>query len=274
VSNAKFNLDNTTVRAPISGRTGSVLMRQGNLVHASGSTPLVVINQVRPILVRFAVPGTQLPLIVQYGSKGGLPVSAIPGGALPTATPNKQAPVPADSAKTVPVPGAAGAPAPQNAAPVDAKGTLSFIDNAVDTTTATVMLKATFPNETGSLWAGQFVSTSLRLFVEKDALVIPAQAVVSGQMGTYVYVIDSAETAEQRSVVVERNANGLSVIADGLREGERVVTDGQSKLTPGAAVNLRTATDTGSAPPSGRGRGGRGGGRGGRGRGGSRNGQG
>jgi multidrug efflux system membrane fusion protein len=97
--------------------------------------------------------------------------------------------------------------------------------------------------------------------------------VVTGQNGTYVYVIDSAETAEQRSVTVERNTNGISVISDGLHEGERVVTDGQSKLTPGAVVNLRSASDTGSAAAAGRGRGGRGGGRGGRGRG-NRGGQG
>jgi multidrug efflux system membrane fusion protein len=139
---------------------------------------------------------------------------------------------------------------------------LSFIDNAVDTTTATVQLKATFANTSGALWPGQFVYTSMRLFIEQNALVIPAQAVVTGQAGTYVYVIDSGGTAQQRTVVVERNTNGLAVIAAGVQDGERVVTEGQARLTPGATVNLRTANDTSSAPAGGRGRG-----RGGRGRG-------
>ena len=132
-----------------------------------------------------------------------------------------------------------------------------------NTTTGTVQLKAKFDNKSGTLWAGQFVAASLRLFVEDSALVVPAQCVVTGQRGTYVFVIDSANIAQQRPVTVERSANGLAVIASGVRQGERVVTDGQSRLTQGAQVDLRSARDTagGAGSGGGGGGGGRGGGR-------------
>ena len=260
VSNAKFNLDNTTVRAPISGRTGSLLVRTGNLVHAGASTPLVVINQVRPIYVRFAVPGSLLPLVLQYGGKGGLPVTATASAASSPTTPKDTSSSSMDagqksSLQTVKVDPAASNP--------DGHGTQTFIDNAVDTTTGTVQLRAKFANAGGTLWAGQFMAVSMRLFDEEGALVVPSQCVVTGQRGTYVYVIDSASTASLRMVNVERTANGLSVISSGLSEGERVVSDGQSRLTPGAPVDLRSAKDSAGAT----GGGGRGGGRGGRGRG-------
>jgi multidrug efflux system membrane fusion protein len=269
VDNAKFNLDNTIIHAPISGRTGSLLVRTGNLVHGSSGTPLVLINQVSPTLVRFAVPAAQLPLILKYGEKDGrpvgLPVKAIPGSLL-------AASAPADTTKPMDATASGGgapgtrpvALAPSDA-DLDSNGAMSMIENQVDTTTATVMLKATFANKHGTLWAGQFVATSLRLFVEDNALVLPAQAVVTGQQGTYVYVIDSSNTAQQRPVTVERTAGQISVISAGLSEGERVVTDGQSRVTPGAQVTIgaRDASARGAA-----GGGGGGGGRGGRGRGG------
>ncbi len=245
VATAKFNLDNTTVRAPIAGRTGSVLVRTGNLARAAGAAPLVVINQVRPILVRFAVPAAQLPLVLKYGAKGGLPVTAVQGGAAPTA---------ADSSTSVQSPPdskaayAARTPAQQQSANGAMVGKLSFIDNAVDTTTGTIVLKASFANEAGSLWAGQFVSTSLRLFVMDSALVVPSQAVVTGQRGTYVYVIDSANIAKQQRVSVDRNVNGYAVITSGLSDGDRVVIEGQSRLTPNAKVVLRSVNDTSAAP--------------------------
>src|SRR5690242_8009838 len=155
VATARYNLDNTTIRAPISGKTGSLLVRIGNLVHANGATPLVTINQVRPIMVRFAVPASQLPLILQYGARGGLPVTAIPGGAAAsgnTADSSTGAPVDAP-AQLTPAGGsasgvhqsgdAAADPPPGVISTAPAQGTLSFIDNAVDTTTGTVTLKAT-----------------------------------------------------------------------------------------------------------------------------------
>jgi multidrug efflux system membrane fusion protein len=126
-------------------------------------------------------------------------------------------------------------------APRPEQGTLFFIDNAVDTTTGTVLLKATFANANRHLWAGQFVSTQLRLFVEPNALVVPASAVVTGQEGTYVFVVSNAGTAQQRKVVVERTASDIAVISSGVSEGERVVTVGQARLTPGARVSIASA---------------------------------
>ena len=269
LATAQFNLDNTVVRAPISGRTGSLLVRRGNLVHATGASALVVINQVHPILVRFAVPASQLPQLLKYGEKNGqpigLPVSAIPGNIADSTAQ-------ADSATPMDATGAGGsaqskavALAPAESEP-DAKGGLSFIDNAVDTTTGTVTLKATFANRGGTLWAGQFVATTLRLYTEDSVLVLPTQAVVAGQNGTYVYVINSDDVAEQRPVTVERAAGGISVIASGVSEGERVVTDGQSRVTPGAQVTVGMRDPSAAAGAAnglgragGRGRGGRGG---------------
>lgn len=245
VANAKLNLDNTTVRAPISGKTGSLLVRVGNLVHANGATPLVTINQVRPIMVRFAVPASQLPLILQYGSKGGLPVTAIPGGAtaMGLGSDSSNSAVDAPAQLTPTQQGDNDPPPAAIANPSVAHGTLSFIDNAVDTATGTVTLKATFANMEGSLWAGQFAATTLRLFVEQNALVVPVQAVVTGQKGPYVYVVDG-DTAKQRPVSIARTAGGIAVVASGLQDGARVVTDGQSRLTPGAKVIVRSQTDT------------------------------
>jgi multidrug efflux pump subunit AcrA (membrane-fusion protein) len=345
IAQAKLNLDNTVLRAPIAGRTGNVLVRLGNLVHAAGATPLVVINQVRPILVRFAIPSAQLPLVVQYGASGGLPVEAIPGGVAPP-TPSIDSlaaaamnPVgdspgqdggsfsgggdggsggghrggrggarngngggstsaggpPSGGAGTDgagiggAVPQGSGSPmqggpggGSQNgvnslgatagpAMPVGEKltGKLSFIDNAIDTSTQTVQLKATFQNSNGHLWSGQFTATSLHLFDEDSALVVPAQAVVSGQRGMYVYVVDQSDTARQRGVIVERSQDGLSIISSGIHEGDRVVTDGQMRLTPDAPVRIRGPNDVGGGTGGRRGRGGRGGGRRGGGNGGS-----
>lgn len=267
VATAKFNLDNTTVRAPISGKTGSLLVRVGNLVHANGATALVTINQVRPIMVRFAVPASQLPLILQYGSRGGLPVTAVPGGAAagpgidtsegtPVDAPAQLAPAQQGDNSDPPAGQALTMSSPQ-------RGTLSFIDNAVDTATGTVTLKATFPNIDGALWAGQFAATTLRLFVEQNALVVPVQAVVTGQRGPYVYVVDG-DSAKQRPVSIARTAGGIAVVASGLEDGARVVTDGQSRLTPGAKVVVRSQGDTveaagaAAAAQDGAGRGGRG----------------
>lgn len=245
VASAQFNLENTTVRAPISGRTGALLVRAGNLVHAAQATPLVVINRITPILVRFAVPGTELPLIQRYATRGSLSVTAVPTA--PLRSDNGDTTAGGDPARPPSDTGATGG-APFPGAPA-ATGTLSFIDNAVDTTTGTITLKATFPNTQRTLWSGEFVSTSLQLFVERDALVVPAQAVLTGQQGTYVYVIDSTGAARQRPVSVERTAGDVTVIASGLTDGERVVTDGQSRIVPGAKVTLvSNAAATAAAP--------------------------
>ncbi|MGH7671044.1 MAG: efflux RND transporter periplasmic adaptor subunit [Gemmatimonadaceae bacterium] len=243
VATAKFNLDNATIRAPIAGKTGSVLVRVGNMVLA-GTGPLVVINQIRPITVRFSVPSSELPKLLRYAPNGGLPVTAVPGGGTVASTPldSTQASMGAESS---PLAQAMADQAGAGAQPE--RGTLTFIDNAVDTTTGTLQLKATFDNRDGNLWVGQFASMQMRLYVEKDALVIPAQALVSGQKGTYVYTLSAGNKAEQHPVVVERTAANLAVISAGVAAGDRVVTEGQSRLTPGATASLRAVGD----PPAG-----------------------
>jgi multidrug efflux system membrane fusion protein len=244
----------------------------------------VVINQVRPILVRFAIPSSQLALLMQHGAQnGGLPVSAVPGGVAP--------PGPSIDSMAAevsnPVDDAQGAAASMHAGSTVSSGgnvmqqgglagdpvtgTLSFIDNAVDTATGTVQLKARFDNASGTLWAGQFAATSLHLFDEDSVLVVPSDAVVTGQRGAYVYVVDQADTARQRAVTVERVAGSLAIVSSGVQEGDRVVVEGQSRLTPDAAVRIG-APNGGSVPGAdGARRGGRGG-KGGRGRGGKRGG--
>jgi membrane fusion protein, multidrug efflux system len=263
---ARFNLDKTVIRAPIGGRTGSLLVHEGNLVHASGSTALVTITQLRPIDVRFAVPASQLPLIQQYSARGGLHVVASQAQASSDSTadttgaaaarapavraPAAGAPGAAPRGGRAPAAGAAPAAAAHGpVAPADEPGTLTFIDNAVDTTTSTVMLKATFANPTRTLWPGQFVNVLLRLFTEDRALVVPTQAVQTGQQGAYVYVVDSTGAAQPRSVTVERTAGTLAVIQSGLREGDKIVAEGQSRLTAGVKVSLPSADSARAKAP-------------------------
>jgi len=254
VANAKFNLDNTTIRAPIGGRTGGLLVHVGNVVHANGTAPLVVINQVQPTLVRFAVPASALPMLLKYGAKEGLPVTAVPADAAPRPASGDSTRQRGDSALgTVPLRPNPGSPPLEP----DERGTLSFIDNVVDTTTGTVQLKASFPNKSGTLWAGQFVSASLRLFIEENVLVVPTSAVVAGQNGTYVWVVDSGNVAHNHPVSVERTAGEQSVISAGVTANDRVVVAGQSRLTPGATVSFGGRPDsTGARRPGGGAKGG------------------
>jgi multidrug efflux system membrane fusion protein len=206
VDEARLNLQNATIRAPISGRTGSLMVREGNLVRSAAATPLVTINQIRPILVRFAVPASNLGPIQEYRSKGEVTVHVEPTS------------------------GGKGS-----------DGVLSFLDNAVDTTTGTILLKATFANEAGILWPGEFVNARIRLYTVADALVVPATAVVSGQQGSYVFVVQPDSTAATTPVKVERTAGELAVISGALEPGARVVTDGQLRLRPGAKVLIKGA---------------------------------
>lgn len=253
---ARFNLDNTTIRAPISGRTGALLAKVGNLVRAAGGTPLVVINQVKPILVRFSAPSSELRNILAYGKSGGLPVIAGPSSATAQVAPAtdtaKRNDVDAGSrARAVEAPEGRGAP------DANSHGTLYFIDNAVDTTTGTVQLKAAFGNADGNLWAGQFVTTTLQLYVEENAVVVPTEAIVTGQRGAYVWVVDSTNAARERPVTIERVAGPITIVTTGVSAGERVVTIGQSRLSPGALVEVSATGGSGGVG----GRGGRGGGR-------------
>ena len=207
VETARLNLEYATIRSPIAGRAGAILLKEGNLVHAGG-TPLVVINQIRPIMARFAVSAVHLPRIRQYQSDT-LSVVAQPASGL-------------------------GAPS---------RGTLSFLDNAVDTTTGTIMMKARFANTDAVLWPGEFVNVALELYVEKGAIVVPTTAVVQSQSGTSVFTVDANGVAEQQPVQVERTAGDMSIIEKGLSVGQTVVTDGQLRITDGTKVQIQGSTN-------------------------------
>ncbi len=204
VVNAQFNLDNASIKSPVSGKTGSLLVRQGNLVRPNAATPLVIVNQIHPILVRFSIPERELSLVQQYSKSGSLKATVRPGQA------------------GVPIVGA-----------------LSFVDNGVDTTTGAVTLKARFANEDNRLWPGQFVPVALELFVQKGAVTVPTPAVQTGQDGLFVWTVDEGGKAQMRPVKVERAVGDRSVIADGLAAGTKVVVDGQSRLTIGATVDIK-----------------------------------
>jgi multidrug efflux system membrane fusion protein len=208
VEQARLNLQYATIRAPISGRTGSLLIREGNLVRANSSEPLVKINQLRPIQVRFAVPATNLPLIQTHLSEK-LVVRAEPSGG--------------------------GDPA---------EGTLSFVDNAVDTSTGTILLKGRFANDDGTLWPGGFVNVRLQLYVEADALVVPSTAVVEGQQGSFVFVIQPDSSASTKAVTVSRTAGDFTIVSGDVQPGDRVVVDGQLRLRQGSKVQIKAVADT------------------------------
>jgi multidrug efflux system membrane fusion protein len=204
VENARLQTEYTVIRSPIDGRAGKILIQQGNLVKANDTVSLVVINQISPIYVSFAVPEQYLGIIRKYMAAGKLAVEALPAGA-------------ADGA---------------------ASGSLAFIDNTVDATTGTVRLRATFPNQDKSLWPGQFVTASVTLNEQQNAIVVPSQAVQTGPKGQYVYVV-TAGAAQMREIAVERVDGAQSVIAKGLAAGEQVVTTGQSRLVPGIKVSIK-----------------------------------
>jgi len=209
VAVARLNLEYATIRAPIAGRTGGLQIREGNVVRPTTSTPLVTINQLRPILVRFAVPATQLPALLRPATRGR------GGGARRVlARPGR------DTAAVL-------------------VGDLSFVDNHVDSATGTVLLKGRFPNRDETLWPGEFVDVTLVLAVDSAATVVPVQAVVTGQQGTYVFVVAADGRVSQRPVTVARTVDTLAVIADGVTPGTLVVTDGQLRLTPDARVEIR-----------------------------------
>jgi multidrug efflux system membrane fusion protein len=206
VERAKLDLSYCTIHSPIDGRTGALIVHEGNLVKANADTPLVVINQISPIYVNFSVPEEYLPEIRKYRAHGELGVQAI--------VPNVNRPP---------------------------EGLLSFLDNTVDTTTGTVKLKGKFDNRDRQLWPGQFVNVVLKLTTQPNAIVVPSQAVQTGQSGQYVFVIKPDMTAESRPVVAGSTVGGESVIEKGLQLGENVVTDGQLRLAPGSKVELKSA---------------------------------
>lgn len=202
VDNAKLQLAYTTIRAPMDGRTGNLLAQQGNIVKANDDGPLVVIAQIRPIYVSFSVAEQHLAAIKQYRDAKVLKVQARVPGQEPAA------------------------------------GELTFINNTVDATTGTIQLKATFPNSDGVLWPGQFVEVTLTLTTQ-PAIVVPSQAIQAGQQGAFVFVVKPDLTAEARPVSVGRRLEKDTVIERGVKPGERVVTDGQLRLVPGAKVDIK-----------------------------------
>jgi multidrug efflux system membrane fusion protein len=204
VENARLNLEYTTIRAPIGGRTGSLLVRRGNLVKPSGG-PLVVINEIQPILVRFPVTGRDFLSLRRRVASGPVPVR-----------------VTASDSTVLPE-----------------QGSLSFLDNAVDSLTGSVTAKARFTNSSRALWPGEYVRVSVQLDVRNGAIAVPTTAVLNGQEGTYVYVVDGEKNAHVRTVSVGQAVGDLTVIERGVEPGEHVVVDGQSRLVPGAKVDAK-----------------------------------
>jgi multidrug efflux system membrane fusion protein len=255
IENARLSLQFTRIVAPITGRTGALNVHQGDLVRANDTTPLVVINQVAPIYVTFSVPGRYLPEIRRYQSQHPLRIDArIQAGG----TPGAQQAAP-------PAPGAAPlADGPSTAAPPVAStstletGTVSFIDNSVDPTTGTIKMKGSFANDDHALWPGLFVQVTLVLRTDPNAIVVPAAAVQASQAGQFVFVVKEDRSVEVRNITVERQQGEEIVVADGLKPGEEVVTDGQLRLTAGARITTGTRGEGPGRVGDGEGREGRG----------------
>lgn len=208
VENARLQLAYTAIRSPIAGRTGGIQVQQGNVVKAN-DIALVTINQVVPINVAFAVPEQELTAIKRFRAAGALRV-------------------------LVSVPQSERDPL---------QGRLVFIDNAVNTQTGTIQLKATFPNRNHALWPGQFVDVIIVLTVERDRTVVPQSAVQTGQQGPYVYAVKEDGTAELKQVTIARTFDEWAVIGTGVAAGETVVTEGQLRLVPGVKVQVKSGTE-------------------------------
>jgi len=206
---ALLNLEQATIRAPISGRTGSLIVRPGNVVSPGGG-PLVVINQLKPVLVRFPVTDQQFPAVQRAVATHPLLVRA----------------------------------ASKDSADAPEMGQLSFLDNAIDSLTGIVTAKATFPNENSHLWPGELLFLDVQLDVRRHVLAVPTPAILPGQDSSYVFVVAN-NVAASRTVATGPEVDGMTVIDHGLKDGDVVVVDGQSRLTPGARVSvLRDSGDT------------------------------
>jgi len=211
VETVRLELDYCTISSPVTGRTGTINVDVGNLVKANDDLPMVTINQTRPIDASFPVPAQFLPLVIAHRADRIRVVATVPGD------------------------------------PVAAEGTLSFVDNAVDTATGTVLLKATFENQDERLWPGEFVDLTVILGEEAGRVVCPAAAVQTGQQGQFVFTVSEDRTVELRPVKVNRMDEREAVIDEGLQAGETVVTDGQLRLVPGAAIEVKSPEAAGDA---------------------------
>jgi len=214
VANAQLQLGYAQIRAPIAGRTGQLLLHEGALVKANDAAfSLVTINQLAPISVVFSVPERLLDAVRAAYSSNSIMVH-VTG---------------------------------RDDAAVQADGVVDFVDNTVDSTTGMITLKARFDNKDHALWPGRFVNVELRLGTEADQIVVPTQAVQTGQTGRQVYVMKPDHTVELRQVTVGRTAGEVTTIASGISEGETVITDGQLRLIPGAHVEVRTLEEAAAA---------------------------
>jgi multidrug efflux system membrane fusion protein len=208
IDSAKLNLDYANVTSPIDGVVGVRLVDPGNVVHASDPGGLVVVTQLDPIAVFFTLPEDDLAAVTKAMAAGQLPVDALSR----------------DGDKPLGV------------------GTLSVIDNQINQSTATIRLKAIFPNPESLLWPNQFVKARLRLATRKGATVVPAAVIQHGPQGTFAYVVGADSSAEPREVTVEAIQGDLAVIAKGLSVGEQVVVEGQAQLRKGSKVQAKPAT--------------------------------
>ena len=204
VENSRLQLAYCTIRSPIDGRVGSVLINKGNVIKANDLV-MVTINKIMPIYVTFSVPEQNLSDVKKYSAEGSLKVEAI---------------IPGDEKRP-------------------AQGMLTFINNAVDTSTGTIQLKGTFENKDKRLWPGQFVNVALTLTTQRNAVVMPSSAAQAGQQGQYVFVVKPDFTVESRPVMIARTVDDLAVVAQGVAPGEKVVTDGQLQLIPGTRVEVK-----------------------------------
>ena len=214
IKTAELNLEYCTIYSPIDGRTGTVLVKPGNLVKVA-DVPIVVINEVNPIYVNFTVPQQYWPDIKQDVDRRALHVAAT---------------IPQDLGRPV-------------------EGTLTFVDNIVDATTGTIHLRGTFENSQNRLWPGLYVNVLLTLSQQPNTTVVPAHAVVSTQTNSYVYVVKADDTVEQRIVVPNRTVENDTVIEKGVQPGEVIVTDGQINLVPGAKIQIKNREAGVSADP-------------------------
>ena len=202
---ARLSLGYASITAPIAGRTGRLLVHEGDYVKPQSSDALVTVNQTKPVRVSFTIPVDQVPTVQRYRGKDPRVLVTIPG---------------ADSSATI-------------------EGALVFADNAVDPASGTLLMKGEFPNKDGRLVAGQFVDVRLVLYSQDDALVVPTPAVSGGQQGSFVYVLNADSTVAPRPVTVERAEDEFTILSKGLKAGETVVTDGQLRLSPGAKVMIK-----------------------------------
>ena len=216
IAAAKLNLEFTRIVAPIQGRIGLRLVDPGNLVHANDATGIVVINQIHPIAVLFTLPQDEFPAVqdaMRAASTASLPVSAFTG----------------DEKRQLGV------------------GTLLTVDNAIDSSTGTIKLKAMFPNTDDRLWPGQFVNAHLQLSIAHNAVTVPSAAILHGVNGLYVYAVKAGKVATVQPVEIGQDDGTTTIVTTGLADGDLVVTAGQSRLTDGTQVAFDKQADAGEA---------------------------